>query len=199
MARLTTAAGTVTGAATNTAVKSDGTGAKTTVTVSNALIGETILRFRLEKTEAGDASNIVLFSGAEIPIASQVLPSNVTLSESPFTSYAAMQQYFSKISTQISRINMLTDDVDNFVNQLIQSEMDPTGEIKSVKFDLRKFRVDNGTGFRESIEFDYPCTIWGQTLKLKTLKSGSYIDFEIHVSGWNKSRNLQNVEAQRID
>ncbi len=200
MARLTTAVGTVSGAATNAAIKSDGTGVKSTVTVSNAMIGENILRFRLTKTEAGDASNIVLFSGAEIPVASQTLPTNVALSESPFASYTAMQQYFNKISTQISRINMLTNDTDNFINQLIMSEMDPTGETKTVKTDLRKFRVDNGTGFRESIEFNFPCTVWsGLTLKLKTLKSGSYIDFEIYVSGWDKSRNLQNVEAQRID
>jgi hypothetical protein len=185
--------------ASKAAVSASGNSATSTLAVANSLQGVTRVMFSLTVAAGADVADVAFLKGCW-DTSRAAAKAGVTFTSKVFPDYASFMQYFTQISTAVTRISLSSTDVNNFQSTLTFTEMQPGGKKSNVDLDLRPYRQNVGGGYGETIEIkDFPFVQWnGQEIMISNIKGGSTIDFTFEISGWNKSKDLMALTAQTI-
>ena len=191
---------TVVGAATS----QDGAAVIQTTKVSNTLVEELKLRYKLTAANDSTATNIVLIPGPARFGTALSLDGKVTFAcTTGFASYGELMAYYQKISTNCTGIIIQTSDTDNYESNIIKvSERDPSGRVTDINIDLSDYRVSNGNGFSDKIVLessDFNQIFWpGCEITLGSLKPGTSMTLTFKLQGWNKVQELSAVKPNVI-
>lgn len=186
------------------ATSQDGQAVINTTKVSNTLVEETKLRFKLTAAADSTAANIVLMPGPARYGSQLNLDGKVTFNcTTGFSSYSELMAYFQKISTNCYGVIIQTTDTDNYQDNILKiSERDPSGRVTDINIDLSDYRVNNGTSFSDKIvleQSDFNQVFWpGSEIVLATLKPGTSMTFTFKLQGWNKVQELSAVRPNVI-
>lgn len=186
------------------AVTSDGSILQT-AKVANAIIGVTELRFSLTAQGENDVEDIMIFPGAwrdtnEL----NASKGKVAFASKNWANINQFLNYFSRINTQITKIIMESNDVENFDQELIFTEKMPTGKEDEIPFALspKKQPSVKASGWAEKITItneDMAPVLWpGLDITLSKMKAGSTINFYITLNGVNKAQELNSIGVSRI-
>jgi len=171
-----------------------------TTKVATTMQAPTQIRFTLTTASgegATDVENLHIKSAAWRGAQSR---KNVTFSGTNFASWDEFERFFNNFATQVTRIKVVTDDVDNFNGELVFTHKSPTGKETQVPFDLSKYKIESSKadGFSDTIEInDLPFVLGPQIdIMITELKKGSKVKFFMDIQGETKVQELTPIRAE---